>query len=192
MATRTASTLMLWLLIGALLVSGAWAVKVTRDRGQLRGLVAQLQTEQVRLTEELQQAQRTVDDQADELQGLEGRLAELQATLADLEAQRKNLLASNADLTEQVTSLQHDRADLEARLTSLKELRTAIRVVKGQIQQQRWETWLARVRQQEDADVEQLASGNRGYVVQQGFSTLGARASLGTKLQVRVLEPEAQ
>ncbi len=190
MATRTISRLTFRVLVGSAVISGLWAFKVTYDRYQLKHLVAQLQQAQARLTEELTQAQETIQDQSEDLKGLEGELAALQATLAERERDADRLDQERMNLTSQLASVRDEKATLEAKLASLKELRAAIRLVKQKIRKERWETWLAHMRQQGDDETQRLASGNRGYVVRQGLSTLGARASSGTRLQVRVLEPE--
>ena len=191
MATRTVSALVFRVLVGSVLISGVWALKTTYDRGQLKGGVAELRQEQTRLTE-------TIQTQADTLKDFEGELVELQATLterereiAQLEMERTNLLASNTSLTQRLALLQQERAALEAKLASLNELKAAIRVVTQKIRTEQRERWLASIRQRREHEAQQLAGGNRGYVVRQGLSTLGARTSAGTRLQVRVLDPEA-
>ena len=199
MATRTISRVAFRLLVLGFIVSALWAAKATYDRSRFQREVAGLQGEQARLSGALSQAQETLHAQTERLTGLEQDLADLQVTLtqrerqlAQLQEEHAQVLASHTSLTGRVELLEQDKAGLEAKLSSLKELRSAIRLVKHKIRQERWESWLAHVRQQRQEDVQQLAGGNRGYVVRQGSSTLGARAAVGTKLQVRVLEPEAQ
>ncbi|MBI4354773.1 MAG: hypothetical protein HY595_06000 [Candidatus Omnitrophica bacterium] len=190
MATRTMSTVAFRVLVGGAVLSGLWAVKVTHDRHQLKQVLAQLQQEHARVTQELNEAQETIHVQSEDLHVLRQDLAALQATLAEREGEVARLEQERTGLTRQLASVQQDNAALEAKLASLKELKAAIRLVKQKIRRERWEAWLARVRQQQQEDGQRLAGGNRGYVVRQGFSTLGARVSAGTRLQVRVLEPE--
>lgn len=199
MATRTMSRVAFRLLVLGLIASALWAAKATYDRFRFQREVTVLQGEQARLSGALSEAQETLHAQTKHLTSLEQELADLQTTLAkreqqlaQLQGEHAQLLASNSSLTGRVELLEQEKAGLETKLSSLKELRAAIRLVKQKIRQERWESWLAHVHQQRQEDVQQLASGNRGYVVRQGVPTLGARATVGTKLQVRVLEPEAQ
>ena len=48
--------------------------------------------------------------------------------------------------------------------------------------------WRAHIEASKIADQEQLAVGNRGFIVRQGTPTLGSR----NQLQVRVLEPQVE
>lgn len=191
MATRTVKTLAFCVLVGSVLISGVWALKATYDRGQLKGVVAELQQTQTRLTETIQTQAGTLKDFEGELVELQAALTEREQKIAQLEAERTNLLTSNTSLTQRVALLQQERAALEAKLASLNELKAAIRMVKQKIRTERQERWLASIRQRREHEAQRLAGGNRGYVVRQGLSTLGARASAGTRLQVRVLDPEA-
>ncbi|OGX32400.1 MAG: hypothetical protein A3E56_03540 [Omnitrophica WOR_2 bacterium RIFCSPHIGHO2_12_FULL_64_13] len=199
MATRTISRVAFRFLVLGLIASALWAAKATYDRSRFQREVAVLQNEQTRLSGALSEAQETLHAQTEHLTSLEQELTDLQATLtqrerqlAQLQEEHAQVLASNSSLTGRVELLEQEKAEFERKFSSVKELRTAIRLVKHQISQERWERWLAHVRQQRQEDVQRLVGGNRGYVVRQGLPTLGARASVGTKLQVRVLEPEAQ
>ena len=67
-------------------------------------------------------------------------------------------------------------------------MRLAIKDVKRRMWDQQWAGWRTRVEAQKRADQEALASGNRGFMVRNGTSTLVGRP----KLQLHVHQPETQ
>jgi len=155
--------------------------------------LAQLQKEHARLTEELTQARETMEGQSTELASVQNELSILQTKLGQTEQELAQLRQANEHLTDQVAVTTQEKEALEAKLSNLKELKLAIRDVRRKLWRQRWETWLARMREQQAKDQHRLAEGNRGYVVYNKKSTLGAAgSSSATTLQVRVLEPQTE
>lgn len=162
---------------------------------EAHALAQQLQQERDHLSGELVNTRQVVEGQAgtinslqQELGELNGRLQETVAGLKVLQQERDTFQAQNQTLTAQLEATAAAKQELEARLASLKELKLAIRDVKRKLGEQRWAAWRARTRAQQAADLERLASGNRGYVMRQGIPTLGT----GIRLHVHVLEPQSQ
>ena len=198
MAARRGRVILIALLT-ALAVSLWRTVSVERDKRalshsyeQAQQLVAQLTQERTHLNTELTEAKQTVETQAGSLSNLELELGNVQAKLttaatqiASLQHEHEQMRGQNASLTARLDSAMADKAALEARLSSLKELKLAIRDVRQKLWNERWADFRARVYAQRERDQEQLASGNRGFVVKQGRSTLGS----SPRLQVHVLEP---
>ncbi len=188
--------------LGILLAASLWRTTTAeRERRQVaktyeeaQQLVQQLTAEREQLSSELGEAKRTVEDQAGHLQGLQVELATVQERLretgtqiASLQREHEQLTQRNTSLTAQLEQTASEKRQLEARLSSLKELRLAIREVKQKVWAERWASWRVRSQRQRELDQAQLASGNRGYVVKQGKTTLGA----SPRLLVHVLEPQS-
>ena len=201
MALRGGRYLLLGLAV--LLIASLWrTVWVEREKRRVAAsyeaaqqTLAQLQEERAQLMLELQQAQGTIEGQSgdlgqlhEQLEGLQGRLEDTVAELASLQRAHEQLRTQHTSLTAQLDSVTTEKRQLEARLSSIKELKLAIRDVKHKMWGERWVTWRARAEALKRADQERLAKGNRGYLVRDGVPT----QELGTKLQVRVLEPEPQ
>ena len=201
MATRTNQ--LIGLVLVALVVGSLWrAVSVEQDKRriaesyqQAQEMVKQLEDERSHLNDELVNARQTVEGQAgnitnlqQELQGVQEKLDQTVVELASLQRDHALLRQQNASLSSQLGSVMTEKQQLEAKLSSLKELRVAIRDVKRRMWNERWVAWRARIETLKREDEERLASGNRGYIVRQGVSTLGS----GQKLQVHVLEPQTQ
>lgn len=194
------------LILGVLLVlvvASLWrTVAVEREKRRLNAsydqaqqMVRQLETERAHLSTELGEARQTIEGQAGDLTGLQGELEQVQtklnqtvAEIASLQKEHEQLRRENTSLSAQLGSVITEKQQLEAKLSSLKELKVAIRDVKRKIWNERWAAWRGRIEALREADQERLAAGNRGYLVRNGVSTLGAR----TKLQVHVLEPQTQ
>jgi len=184
----------------------ARAVWVEREKQRLarayteaQQLVSQLADERAHLSEELGQAQDTLEGQAGSLSNLEQELQEVQrrldekfTELAALQQEQQQLRQENVSLAQRLQSAQTEKQQLEAKLSSIKELRLAIRDVRRKLWQQRLASWQAywgeRAEARKRADQDRLASGNRGYVVRHGTSTLGA----GPRLHIHVLEPQTE
>jgi epidermal growth factor receptor substrate 15 len=201
MASRRTRVILVFLV--CVLAASLWrTVSVERERrrladayAQAQQLVSQLSEERTHLNEELAESQQTVESQAgdlaslrQELESVQQRLEATMTEIASLQQEHQQLRAQNSSLSLQLSSVEVEKAQLEARLSSLQELRLAIRDVKRQMWQRRWAAWRERIDRQREADLEQLASGNRGYVVRHGQSTLGS----GPRMHVHVLEPEPQ
>lgn len=193
------------LVIGLLvIVAGSlWrTVSVEQEKSRLadeyakaQQLVNQLSQERAHLNQELAETRETVETQTgdiaslqQELKGVQDQLDRTLGEIASLQQEHAKLRNDNASLSTQLASLQLEKQQLEARLSSLKELRLAIRDVKRKMWVQRWASWRARIEAQKQADQQALASGNRGFVVRNGASTLGT----SPQLHVHVLEPQSQ
>ena len=171
---------------------------------ETKQMAQQLSEERGHLDQALSSTRQTVETQSGNISNLQQELGQVQqrldSTLAEvntlhtqiaaLQEEQGRLRDSNDSLTFQLSAVLAEKQELERKLTSLPELRLAIRHVKHKLQEERWDSWRARIAAFKRADQEQLASGNRGYVVREGVSTLGS-STAGT-LQVRVLEPESQ
>lgn len=197
-----------WVMIVLAVVALAslWrTVKVERDKREIAAayqqaqqLAAQLSDERDHLNQELSSAQQTVEGQAGdldslkhELSGVQDKLDETVTELAALQRQHESLRQQNTSLSTQLTSVVQEKEALAAKLSSLKELRVAIRSVKQKIRDEQWAAWRAHVEAVKWADQEALASGNRGFVMRNGVSTLGSGG--GTpRMNVHVLEPQTQ
>jgi len=187
--------ILLWLLIVAAVVSGVLATKSELDKrrllstyAQATSALAQLEQERTHLSKELASARDTMDIQTNDLSHLQAYLAQVEQELGTLRREHSQLLQTNLTLVGQLAAVTQEKQELQAKLASLKELKAAIRAVKQQIWQQRWQAWLARIEAQRTEDQRKLAQGNRGFVVREGVPTLGPVA----KLRVRVLEPQTQ
>ncbi|MBI3087840.1 MAG: hypothetical protein HYY91_03020 [Candidatus Omnitrophica bacterium] len=189
-----------WWLAGGLVVSSALAAKFVFDKRRLatayeqaKVSLAQLERERTHLSQELAQAKETMTDQAEEIGSLEQELNNLQSRfdLAEqevwrLQTEQLALREANDGISRRLAAAVQDKQALEARLSSLKELKLAMQAVRRKLRDERWQAWLARIRVQRVHDQQQLANGNRGYVVRNGVPTLGEP----TRLQVRVLDPQ--
>ncbi len=190
----------LWALVAGVVIATLLATKLVVEKRKLASAyqeatatLTQLQEEQARLNEELTQARETMEGQSTELASLQNELSILQTKLGQTEQELAQLRQANEHLTDQVATTTQEKEALEAKLSNLKELKLAIRDVRRKLWHQRWETWLARMREQQVDDQRRLAEGNRGYVVHNSKSTLGAAGSSSTTtLQVRVLEPQTE
>ena len=192
--------IVLAILLTALAVSLWRTVSVERDRRKLdrayeqsQQVVAQLTGERDHLTTELAQSKQTVEIQAGNISNLNTELVSVQAKLneattqiASLQREQGQMRGENAELATRLDAALAEKNQLEFRLSSLKELRLAIKDVRRKLWNERWADWYAYVQARREQDQEMLASGNRGFVVKQGRSTLGSIP----RLQVHVLEPE--
>ena len=163
---------------------------------QAQQLAAELSNERDHLSKELANAQQTVEGQASELGNLKQELTGLQerldttvTQLSSLQHEHEMLRAQQTALDSQLASVTVEKEQLAAKLASLKELRVAIREVKQKLRDERWAAWRAHVESAKAADHKALASGNRGYLVRNGVSTM---ASGTPRMNVHVLEPESQ
>ena len=155
-----------------------------------QAIVQQLEADSARLDQELDQVRQTLESQASDMTALEAQLQHLQARLTQTEQELGTLRLANASLSEEKAVVTQENQAFKTKLSSIKELKTALRDLKRQMWQQRWQVWLASIERKRAENQQRLAGGNGGYVVRDGLPTLGS-SSL-TKLQVRVLEPQAQ
>ena len=199
--------------IGAVLViaaaAGLWrASAVEQEKRRLasayraaQAQIAQLSEERAKLSGELTGARQTVEGQTASLAQLQGDLDRVQRQLEDttqelasLEQEHQALRAEHLTLASQFESVQHEKQQLEATLSDIHQLTLAIRDVRHKIWEQRFAAlrtrWQERVATLERQDEERLASGNRGYVLHEGLSTIGQAPT--PRLHVHVLEPRAE
>ena len=191
------------LALGVLLVASLWrTVAVEREKrniaaayDQARQALSHLEAEQTKLASELatsqtQMQQKTTENVTlqTELTGLQEKLQQTASELSILQREHEQLRESNASLTSQLSSISTEKQQLEAKLSNLRELRFAIRTVKRKMSEEHWAAWRTHIQAVRDADQLALASGNRGFVIRKGASTLGS----GSTLRVQVLEPQAQ
>jgi len=201
MAIRRGQALVIGLLV---IVAGSlWrTVSVEQEKGRLaeeytkaQQLVNELSQERAHLNQELVNTRQAVESQTGDIANLQQELKAVQdhldrtlGEIASLQQEHAKLRSDNASLSTQLASLQLEKQQLEARLSSLKELKLAIRDVKRKMWERRWASWRERIEAQKRADQQALASGNRGFVVRNGASTLGTTP----QMHVHVLEPQSQ
>ena len=197
-----------WILIvlAVFTVASLWRTfAVERDKRaisaqytQAQQLAAQLSSERDQLTQELTQAKQEIQGQTGEMDNLKQELTGMQeqldqtiGQLSSMQREHEALRQEHTSMAAQLESVTEEREALAAKLSSLKELRVAIHDVKQKIRDERWAAWYAHVEESKRADLDALASGNRGYVTHNGATTLGARP--GTpRMNVHVLEPQTQ
>ena len=193
MAIRRSRIILLGLLV--LLIASLWrTVALERDKRRIATIyeeakhsLAQLEEERDQLTTELTSARGTIDDQTGKLTSLQEELQGVQQRLDQTVTEFASLQREHEQLRQQNTSVMAEKQQLEAKLSSIHELKLAIRDLRYKMWQQRFAAmreWFQRPRTTDRV----LASGNRGYIVRDGLSTLGTT----TRLHVRVLEPEPQ
>ncbi|MBI2094447.1 MAG: hypothetical protein HYT88_06990 [Candidatus Omnitrophica bacterium] len=206
--TQNRGRIVLVVLLGIVCASLWRTVSVERQKRQLAGsyqqaqqLIEQLQSEREQLSDHLVEVSRAVEGQVGDMSALQGELDNVQEQLdiaarelASLQRENQQLSREHAAATGQVSALEAERERLEARLSSLKELRLAMREVKHKIRSERWASvwgaWEAlRASLQSKRTEDHLVSGNGGFVVKDGASTIGAS---GPRLHVHVLEPQVQ
>ena len=201
MATRRGRIVLIGMAV--LVIASLWrAMSVEYEKRRLtvayeeaRRLLTELEVE---IDDELKGGRRTsaaraseLSELRDELQDARDELAETIVALTGLQHERDELQERHAALEVQLTVLRREKQQLEAKFSSIKELRLAIRELRRQVWRDRWQafhqSFEARAEAVRKADQEQLVAGNRGYVVQEGASTLGA----DQRLHVHVLELES-
>ncbi|PIQ83875.1 MAG: hypothetical protein COV75_05295 [Candidatus Omnitrophica bacterium CG11_big_fil_rev_8_21_14_0_20_63_9] len=184
-------------------VASLWrATAVEREKHRIaaaykeaQDLLNQIEQERTHLNTELSGARTTIETQEGSLDNLQQELSEVQtrlertvSELSMLQEQYAKLQTENSSLNSQLSVVSSEKQQLEAKLSDIRELKLAIRDVKRKVWARRWEAWRARAASQREKDQEQLASGNRGYLVRGGAATLGS----GPRMHVHVLEPEAR
>ena len=162
---------------------------------EAQDVLGQVTQERDRLNGELSTTRQTMEAQVGQLASLQheleeagGRLERTVAELASLQREQAQLRSQNSSLSMRLSAVTAEKAELEQRLSSLKELKLAIRDVQRKIWQSRWASLRARIEQRRREDQDRLVSGNRGYLIRDGKSTVSSAA----RLQVHVLEPQSQ
>ena len=194
---RTIVTVMAILVIGSLWRTVSVEQKtrqVSKAYQEVQVRVERLQAERGDLRESLLGSRTTTKGQADDLLTLQQEFLSVQKELDEalgevvsLRREYDRLHNENQSLTTRLSSVTEEHEQLQGRFSSLTELRLAIREVKHKLWTDRWARWLEpwkerRHRQRVDTTV----TGNGGYVVKQGKSTLGDSPTM----HVRVLEPQ--
>ncbi len=193
------------IIVGALLVAlavSSWRTfSLEGEKRRLEGSYERARAQLVRLLDEhglLEEELTGAVDEAGitgvevqtlrrEMARLQKRLDETMVGLTALQIEREALVQENMSLAEELEIVTSEKQQLEAKFSSIKELRLALRSVKRKMRDRRWAAWRARVAAQRTKDERLLAEGNRGFIVRDGQATLG----VGTKLHVRVLEPQS-
>lgn len=155
-----------------------------------------LERQQAQWAHVLNELHDQLQEQTDQATHQKEEVARVQAQLADAQAQLRAAQREYAQLhgehqlaQERLAAVIHDNQALTATLSSMPELKAAMRTARRQVWQQRWQRWWARAEAQRTDDERRLTQGNGGYVVRDGFSTLGADVAR-TTVQVRVLDPQ--
>ena len=203
MATSKRSRL---LLLGLAVLAGIsfWrAVSVEHEKRTIaqsyekaKQTLAELENERAELSTELASTKTTLSTKEQDLGTMQQELTDVQSKLdstvtelASLQRDHERLRDANASLTTQLSSVTEEKQELETKLNDIKQLRLAIRDVRRRMGEERWAAWRNHVESQRQADAERLASGNRGFLTQDGSPTF---RSSGRKLQVQVLDPQLQ
>ncbi len=187
------------LLLGAALI-GWWALSVRRENYRLHTAVElrdqvidELGTQGTQLVAELGEARAhlletaaevvRLDQQAQafgtEMGRMDGEITSFQASYATMRQEREALI-------KQVLDLEQERTSMLKRLSSVDELRLAIREAIDARKQVRQATRFSRLTARRAALEQQLADGNRGYLILDGQPTIG----VGSVVSIRVHEPE--
>lgn len=195
-AALTAAAL---LLLGVAL-AGWWAWSVHRENRQLHTAVAlrdqvidELGTQGTHLVAELGEAKThlletaaevaRLDQQAQvfgiEMEQMNGELGRFQASYEAIREEREQLI-------KQVMDLEQERTTMLKQFSSVDELRLAIREAVEARKQARQASRLSRLAARRAPVDQQLADGNRGYLIRDGQPTVSA----GTRW-IRVHEPES-
>ena len=169
---------------------------ISAQYNEAQQLAAQLAAERDHLNQELGEARHEMEGQAGEMGNLKQELTSMQeqldqtvGQLTSIQREHEALRQEHTSMTAQLASMAEEKEALEAKLSSLRELRLAIRSVKQKIRDEQWAAWRAHVEESKRADQEKLASGNRGYVMRDGATTLGSHAAT-PRMNVHVLEPQ--
>jgi len=133
-------------------------------------LTAQLQQQQ-KIIQEKQNAQEALRINQEKYSGIEAELAqsqkrieELNTSLTALRQENAALQQSQDNLATQVEQLSNDKVNLKARLGSIKELKKAIQELKKQMRK-------VKTQLSKKAENENLSEGNRGYIIKDGLPT---------------------
>jgi len=148
-------------LILLLISVSVWlAIEFNQKRLDIENLQAGLSLERslkAAMQKELSSTKDELDKVKTELENTQKQLNEVNKKFAVAEG-------NNAKLTE-------EKKALEARLHSLKELKQAIRQVKQEMWQERYQQLLAKKEMQKQIDAYKLAKGNRGFLLKDSKPT---------------------
>ncbi len=119
--------------------------------------LASLQIQYYKTAEELADSQKQIDS--------------LNQKIIGFKKNNARLSQDKQSLQEKVASLTQEKQAIEAKLHSLKDLKQAIRQVKIEMHDQRVKQYLAREERQKAIDAQELALGNRGFMIKDAQST---------------------
>ena len=160
---------------------------------QRNTVINQLSQEEAELKLDLTTAQQHLADTATEVarldqvaQGFGQQVAQMSGEVNRVQRSYEQVRQEREELLQRVLDLETERMLLLRRLSSIDELRLAIREAIDSRKSERQARWISLVRAQRMADVQELADGNRGYLVKDGRPTLG-----NSTVFIRVHEPEA-
>lgn len=88
-----------------------------------------------------------------------------------LKSDNEQLNKAKQDLEARVDNLEKEKQAIEAKFHSLRELKGAIRQLKLEMRDQKIQQYLVMKEQQKELDAQELAMGNRGFLVKSGQST---------------------
>lgn len=176
-----------------------WVRSIQWENRQLQAIVEQrnrvinqLAQEEAQLKTELVAAQEHLAATANEVarldqvaQGFGQQVAQLSGEVSRVQQSYEQVRQEREELLQRVLDLETERMLLMRRLSSIDELRLAIREAIQTRKTDRQTHWLSLIRSQRVADAQELANGNRGYLIKDGRPTLGTSTVL-----IRVHEPE--
>ena len=177
-----------------------WVRSIQWENRQLQAIVEQrnrvinqLSQEETQLKQELVTAQEHLAATAGEVarldqiaQGFGQQVAQLSGEVSQVKQSYEQARQEREELLQRVLDLETERMLLMRRLSSIDELRLAIREAIQTRKTDRQVHWLSLIRSQRMADAQELANGNRGYLVKDGRPTMS-----GSTVLIRVHEPEA-
>jgi len=138
-------------------------------------LLVQQKKEKIWLQEELKTSRGELADTNRNLRTCQGKLDFVNKKISVLRGSNAALSSSNAaliiarqGLEYKIVTLQEEKRIVEARIHSLGELKKAIRQVKIEMKGDRIKQHKERIRQQEEMDKWETASGNRGFLIKDG------------------------
>jgi chromosome segregation ATPase len=121
--------------------------------------------------EELTSLQILYYKTAQELTESHSQINALNEKITVLKGSNEQLNKEKQGLEQRITNLEQEKQAIEAKFHSLTELKGAIRQVKIEMRQQKIQLELIRKEQQRELDAQELAMGNRGFIVKSGQST---------------------
>lgn len=162
------------LLILIILVLAAFVLRFWYTAKELMSTSKQLKDSQTQLISEKQakgMLQSQLEQMDEELADVNGQLEQVKQQLGVAQNNNAQLLAAKNELEQKVATLQQEKQDIEAKLHSLRELKKFIRQVRIELHNHRVQEYLARKQRQREIDVQELAKGNRGFLLKSGKST---------------------
>ena len=176
-----------------------WVRSLQWENRQLQAIVEQrnmvinqLAQEETQVKLELATAQQHLMDTANEVarldqvaQGFGQQVAQLSGEVGRVQASYDQVRQEREELLQRVMDLETERMLLTRRLSSIDELRLAIHEAIETRKSERQAHWLSLIRAQRMADAQELADGNRGYMVRDGRPTMS-----NTTVFIRVHDPE--